>query len=137
MSTPATGRQRPLSPFMIGQYYRPQLTSMLSITHRVTGVALALASVGLVLWLVALASGSGAYSKAMECAASPLGSLLLLALGSSLAFHFSNGIRHLFWDAGRGFEIKAAYASGYAVLAFTAAVTLGLIWFLFFPRGAP
>lgn len=137
MSIPATGRQRPLSPFMIGPYYRPQLTSMLSITHRATGVVLALASVGLALWLVALASGYGAYGRAMVCAASPLGRLLLLGLGSSLAFHFANGIRHLFWDAGRGFEIKTAYASGYAVLAFAGVITLLLAWFLFFGGGAP
>jgi len=116
---------------MIGPYYRPQLTSMLSITHRATGVALAVASLGLALWLAALASGPGAYDRAMACATSPLGRLLLLGLGASLAFHFANGIRHLFWDAGHGFEIKSAYASGYAVLAFTALAVLGLIWFLF------
>jgi len=116
---------------MIGPYYRPQLTSMLSITHRATGVALAAASLGLALWLASLASGQDAYSRAMACANSPVGRLLLLALGASLAFHFANGIRHLFWDAGRGFEIKAAYASGYAVLAFTTVASLGLFWLLF------
>ncbi len=122
---------------MIGPYYRPQLTSMLSITHRATGVALALASVGLALWLVSLASGYGAYGRAMAWASSPLGRLLLLGLGVSLAFHFANGIRHLFWDAGRGFEIRHAYASGYAVMAFTGVATIGLAWFLFFAGGAP
>jgi len=116
---------------MIGPYYRPQLTSMLSITHRATGVALAVASLGLALWLTALASGAGTYGRAMVYATSPIGRVLLLGLGASLAFHFADGIRHLFWDAGRGFEIKSAYASGYAVLAFTALAVLGLIWLLF------
>lgn len=120
---------------MIGPYYRPQLTSMLSITHRATGVVLALASVALAWWLVALATGEEAYQRAMACAVSPLGKLLLLGLGASLAFHFANGIRHLFWDAGRGLEIKSAYASGYAVLAFSAVATLALAWFLFLAGG--
>lgn len=122
---------------MIGPYYRPQLTSMLSITHRATGVVLALSSAGLALWLVALAMGAGPYQRAMTYAASPLGRLVLLGLGSSLAFHFANGIRHLFWDAGRGFELRTAYASGYAVLAFTAAAALVLAWFLFLTGGRP
>ena len=122
---------------MIGPYYRPQLTSMLSITHRATGVALAVASLGLALWLAALASGFGAYGRAMVYANSAPGRLLLLALGASLAFHFANGIRHLFWDAGRGFGIKDAYASGYAVLAFTALAVLGLAWLLFLGGAGP
>ncbi len=122
---------------MIGPYYRPQLTSMLSITHRATGVALAAASLALAWWLASLASGPEAYAQAMDCANSPIGRLLLLALGSSLAFHFANGIRHLFWDAGRGFEISTAYASGYAVLAFTLLAVLGLAWLLFLGGRSP
>ncbi len=116
---------------MIGPWYRPQLTSMLSITHRATGVALAVASVGLVWWLLALAGGPDAYALAQACARSILGRLALWGLGASLAFHFANGIRHLFWDAGRGFELRAAYASGYAVLAVTAIAAFGLAWWLF------
>ncbi len=126
-----------MSPFMIGPYYRPQLTSMLSITHRATGVALAATSLALAWWLASLASGPEAYAQAMNCANSTIGRLLLLALGASLAFHFANGIRHLFWDAGRGFEIPTAYASGYAVLAFTLLAVLGLAWLLFLGGRSP
>ena len=104
---------------------------MLSITHRVTGVLLALASVAVACWLMALASGAETYAQAMEAANSPLGRLFLIGLGTSLAFHFANGIRHLFWDAGHGFELGSAYASGYAVLAVTALAALALAWWLF------
>ncbi len=131
MSTSAARRPRPLSPFMLGPYYRPQLTSMLSITHRATGVVLAFGAIALALWLVALARGNNAYVAVMECARGPLGRLILVALAGSLAFHFANGIRHLFWDAGRGFELKSAYASGYAVMVVTLVATLAMGWYLF------
>ena len=137
MNTTAKPRPRPMSPFMIGPYYRPQLTSMLSITHRATGVLLAFASVAVAFWLVALASGAEAHARAMEAANSPFGRLVLIGLGTSLAFHFANGIRHLFWDAGQGFELRTAYASGYAVLAVTALAALALAWWFFLGGAAP
>jgi succinate dehydrogenase / fumarate reductase cytochrome b subunit len=125
MATP----KRPLSPFMIGPYYRPQLTSVMSLTHRATGVVLALGALVLAGWLVAAAGSAEAYAAFADCLGSPLGKLGLFVFSASLVYHFLNGIRHLFWDAGHGYEIPRAYASGYAVLALSVVLTAGLWWF--------
>jgi len=109
---------------MIGPYYRPQLTSMLSIAHRATGVFLSIGTLLLVYWLAALAGGPESYANAQACFGSWVGRLLLFAWSASLFYHLANGIRHLFWDAGYGFELPSAYASGYAVLIATAILTL-------------
>ena len=119
--------ERPLSPHL--QIYRPQLTSILSITHRAAGVALAVGTLLLVYWVVAAASGPEAYASAQRCIGSVLGRLCLFGWSVALFYHLCNGIRHLFWDAGYGFELKTAYASGYAVLAGTAVLTV-LAWIL-------
>ncbi len=121
--------KRPLSPFMIGPYYRPQLTSMMSIAHRATGVLLALGALVLAAWLLAAAGGAEAYDAFAACFASPVGKFGLFAFSASLVYHFLNGIRHLFWDAGHGYEIPKAYASGYAVLVLSVLLTAGLWWF--------
>lgn len=125
MATP----KRPLSPFMIGPYYRPQLTSMMSILHRATGVALAVGSLVLAAWLVAAAGSAQAYESFAACLGSLPGRIALFGFSACLVYHFLNGIRHLFWDAGRGFDIPSAYASGYAVLALSLLLTAVLWWF--------
>lgn len=114
--------QRPLSPHL--QIYRPQLTSVLSITHRITGVALLLGTLVLAYWLLAAASGPDAYASAQALLGSWLGRIVLLGFTYALFFHLCNGIRHLFWDVGLGFELKAAYASGNAVIAMSIALTV-------------
>lgn len=119
--------QRPLSPHL--QIYRPQLTSVLSITHRATGIALVLGTLVLVYWLLAAASGAEAYGSAQQLLGSWPGRILLLGFSFALFFHLCNGIRHLFWDVGLGFELKTAYASGKAVIAVAIAMTL-LAWAL-------
>ena len=119
--------QRPLSPHL--QIYRPQLTSVLSITHRATGIALVLGTLVLVYWLLAAASGAEAYGSAQRLLGSWPGRILLLGFSFALFFHLCNGIRHLFWDMGLGFELKTAYASGKAVIAVAIAMTL-LAWAL-------
>ncbi len=132
MSTSSpSGGNRPLSPFMIGPYYRPQLTSILSITHRITGVFLCLGALTLIYAWVALASGAEMFASFTECLASPIG--MALVAGSVLAmwFHFFNGIRHLFWDAGHGLELATSYRSGYAVLALALVVGCGHLWLLY------
>ena len=106
---------RPLSPHL--QIYRWQITSVLSILHRLTGLALSLGTLLLVWWLVALASGPDAFATAQAFVGSWLGRLLLLGWSYSLFYHLANGIRHLFWDAGYGFELKDAYRSGWIVVA--------------------
>ena len=119
--------QRPLSPHL--QIYRPQLTSVLSITHRASGIALVLGTLVLVYWLLAAASGAEAYSSAQQLLGSWLGRILMLGFSFALFFHLCNGIRHLFWDAGLGFELKTAYASGKAVVAVSVIMTV-LAWAL-------
>lgn len=120
-----TTQNRPLSPHL--QVYRPQLTSMLSITHRLTGVALAVGTFVLVWWLVAAATGPEAYATVQGVISSVIGRLLLFGWTLALFYHLCNGIRHLFWDAGYGYELKSAYASGWAVMAGSVALTL-LAW---------
>ncbi len=115
-------RDRPLSPHL--EVYRPQLTSVLSITHRMTGVALALGTLLLVYWLVAVASGDAAYDTAQGLIGSVFGRLLLFGWSVALFFHLCNGIRHLFWDAGYGLELPTLYRSGWAVLVASLALTL-------------
>jgi len=114
---------RPLSPHL--QIYRWQLTSVLSILHRITGLALVAGTLLLVYWLVATAASPDAFATAQEFIGSILGRLLLFAWTVALFYHLANGIRHLLWDAGRGFELRSVYASGWAVVI--AAVTLSLI----------
>lgn len=116
---------RPLSPHL--QIYRLQLTSVLSITHRATGLALAAGSVLLAWWLVAASSGAESYASAQAVLASWPGRIVLLGMTFALFYHLSNGIRHLFWDAGMGFELKTAYASGTAVVIVSVVLTL-LAW---------
>ena len=117
--------QRPLSPHL--QIYRRQITSVLSISHRATGVALSVGTLLLVWWLVALASGPAAFATAQGFIGSWLGRLLLLGWTFSLFFHLANGIRHLFWDAGYGFELKTTYASGWTVVVASVVLTV-LAW---------
>jgi succinate dehydrogenase / fumarate reductase cytochrome b subunit len=112
---------RPLSPHL--QVYRWQITSVLSIGHRFTGVVLSLGTLLLVWWLVALASGQQSFEVAQGFVGSWLGRLLLLGWSFSLFYHLANGIRHLFWDAGYGFEIKTTTASGVAVVVASVVLT--------------
>jgi len=116
---------RPLSPHL--QVYRPQITSMLSILHRITGVALAAGTLLLTYWLAAAASGPEAFATAQAVIGSFLGRLLLFGWSFALFFHLCNGIRHLVWDAGYGFEIDTATLSGWIVVGASAALTL-LSW---------
>lgn len=127
MSAKPSASNRPLSPFMIGPYYRPQLTSMLSITHRLTGLAMAIGTVFLAAWVTAAASGPSAYATFSGYSHSILGRLIVVAYSWALLYHLCNGVRHLFWDSGRGFELKSAYASGYAVIAASIVLTAG-VW---------
>lgn len=120
-------KSRPLSPHL--QVYRPQITSMTSIAHRITGILLAAGLLLLTYWLLALASGPEAYLRAGEFFRSFIGRLLLLGVVFSFFYHLCNGIRHLVWDTGRGLEIETARKSGFAVVA--AACGLTLIYYIF------
>ena len=113
---------RPLSPHL--SIYKPQLTSILSISHRATGIVLSIGTVFLVWWLLAAAAGGGGFAAARGFWGSWIGLVLLFGWTYSLFFHLCNGIRHLVWDAGWGFEIKQTYASGWIVVAASAALTV-------------
>lgn len=117
---------RPLSPHL--QIYRPQLTSIMSISHRITGVGLSVGTLLLVWWVVAAAAGPEAYDGAAGFIGSFVGYILLFAWTFALFYHLCNGIRHLFWDAGYGLEIETAYTSGWAVLIASIALTV-ITWF--------
>jgi succinate dehydrogenase / fumarate reductase cytochrome b subunit len=114
---------RPLSPHL--QIYRPQLTAVLSILHRLTGVALAPGTLLLVYWLAAAAAGPEAFATAQVLVGSIVGRLLLLGWTFALFYHLCNGIRHLVWDAGYGLELPDLYRSGWLVVFASGALTLG------------
>jgi succinate dehydrogenase / fumarate reductase cytochrome b subunit len=118
-------RERPLSPHL--QVYRPQITSVMSIVHRITGIGLFFGAIVLVLWLAAAANGSGSYAMMQEFLGSPVGIVLLMGWSWALFYHLANGIRHLLWDAGWGFELPQVYLSGYIVIAATTFATI-LAW---------
>jgi succinate dehydrogenase / fumarate reductase cytochrome b subunit len=120
---------RPLSPHL--QIYRWQLTSVLSILHRATGIALAVGTLFLVCWLIAAASGPEAYERLQGFNGSWLGLLLLLGWSFALFYHLCNGIRHLGWDSGWGLDLPTTYKTGWTVVAASAALTL-IAWILGF-----
>jgi succinate dehydrogenase cytochrome b subunit len=111
-----SSRTRPLSPHL--GIYRWQIGNTLSILHRITGVALGVGLLALCFWLVSLAGGEESYRASARLFASPVGLACLFGWTFSFLFHLFNGIRHLCWDVGRGFERTARHASGWlAVLA--------------------
>lgn len=118
---------RPLSPNI--QTYRPQLTSVLSIANRITGIVLSICAVVLVIWLVAAASGPEAYSWFQGLIGSWPGQILLLGGIFAFYLHLFGGIRHLVWDTVRGFELRQIYASGWLVVL--ASILLTLVTWIF------
>src|ERR1700730_15828195 len=103
--------ERPLSPFMFPNWYRFQITSVLSILHRLTGIALAVGSILLSWWLLAVAAGGESLEVTPAFIGSPIGMLLLFLWSAAFFYHLCNGIRHLAWDAGYGLELRSAYRS--------------------------
>jgi len=118
-STPA--RLRPLSPNI--QIYRPQLTSVLSIANRITGVTLSLGAVGLVVWLSAAAAGPQAYGIVQSAIGSWTGKVVLFGCTFAFFLHMCGGIRHLVWDTVHCFELRSIYISGWVVVAASVALT--------------
>ena len=118
---------RPLSPHLT--VYRPQVTSVLSILHGITGVGLTLGAALAVWWLLAAATNDAYFSFVDGLLTSWLGHVVLLGLTFSLAYHFCNGIRHLIWDMGYGFDLEVVENSGKAVVIAAVALTV-LIWLI-------
>jgi len=123
---------RPLSPHL--QIYKPQLTSVLSILHRFTGLGLVLGAAALVAWLIAAAVGAAAFDRAQGLAGAWYGRAALFLWAFAIFYHLTNGIRHLFWDAGFGFELKTVYLTGWTVVILSLLLTLGAFtagyWYL-------
>jgi succinate dehydrogenase / fumarate reductase, cytochrome b subunit len=118
---------RPLSPHL--QVYKPQLTTTLSILHRITGVALSAGSALLVLWLLAAAGTRAQFETVQSLMSSWPGQLLLLGWTFALFYHLCNGIRHLAWDCGWGLDLKRTYATGWTVVAVSVLLT-ALAWYV-------
>ncbi len=117
--------QRPLSPHL--QIYKPQISTAISIFHRITGIALSVGALLLVCWLIAAASGDAAYDGLSGFLRSWFGVLILFGWTVALWYHFCAGLRHLAWDAGYGFDLPTMHLTGKAVLAATAVLTV-LTW---------
>jgi succinate dehydrogenase / fumarate reductase, cytochrome b subunit len=122
MANSPAKRTRPLSPNI--QIYRPQLTSVLSILNRITGVVLSACAVVLVVWLIAAAAGSQTYAAVQGAIASWIGQILLFGCTFAFFLHLCGGIRHLVWDTGYGFELRAIYVSGWVVVASSVVLTV-------------
>ncbi|MCA0370689.1 MAG: succinate dehydrogenase, cytochrome b556 subunit [Proteobacteria bacterium] len=131
-------RARPLSPHL--QIYKPQITSVLSILHRVMGVVLSFGMVGVVLWLLLLSchdttcaggvdweTSSGCYGCFQGFFGGFFGTLLLMGFSFAFFYHLSNGVRHLFWDAGCGYKLETAEKSGLFVVGISLVLT-ALLW---------
>ena len=135
MATP----ERPLSPHL--QIYRRQITSVMSILHRITGVVLAFGAFGLAWWLFVLSETNvfGSvhfmdFNQFIYLAVSIPGQIVIAGFSYCLIYHFLNGLRHLFWDVGRGVEIKHFQRSGWAVVVLSLLLTAGL-WAIAMPYG--
>lgn len=114
--------ERPLSPHIT--IYKPQITSVMSILHRISGTGLALSLVFFVWFLLSLAGGETAYNSFMDCAGSFFGCIAIFVIVLGLYYHLFNGIRHLAWDAGHGYKMETVTKSGIVVLVLTALATL-------------
>ncbi|MDI3305563.1 MAG: succinate dehydrogenase, cytochrome b556 subunit [Acetobacteraceae bacterium] len=121
--TDGTAIRRPLSPHL-QVYDMLQMSSALSISHRITGVIWSIGVLLLVWWLVAAAAGPEAFARVQWFLSSWLGLLILFGMTGAAWFHTLSGIRHLAWDAGYGFEIPTIYRSGWAVLIGTGVLTV-------------
>jgi|SRR6185503_10865039 len=117
---------RPLSPHL--GIYRWQITMTMSILHRATGVALAVGSLALIWWLVAAGMGPQDYAQVQSFFGSWFGQFLLWGWTFSFFYHLCNGVRHLCWDAGWGFEIKTLYITGYLTWVVALALTGFTLW---------
>lgn len=120
--TDGTGPARPLSPHL--QIWRFTLTMAGSILHRITGVALYGGVILLVVWLFALAAGGEFYAPVAAFVGSPVGLLILFGFAWSLMFHTLNGLRHLYWDSGRGLAYKTVAATSRFIFAGSLALTV-------------
>ena len=119
---------RPLSPHL--SIYSWPITMILSILHRASGVALSIGLLGLVAWLVSATLDGDTYGRLAELFGSPFGAFARFGLTAAFFLHLGNGIRHLVWDAGYGFDRSQASASGWGVVLFAVAASAAYWWLL-------
>ena len=122
--------KNPLSPHL--QIYRWQISSLLSITHRISGVINFLALILIFFWLIFLSLGENNYQSFLLIINSFIGKFILIGFTWSMSFHLLSGIRHFVWDLGYGFEIKTANITGVIVIISSLALTI-IFWL--FSRG--
>jgi len=115
-------RERPLSPHLT--IYRPQLTSIVSILNRLTGISLLLAAFLIVWWLLAAATSPEAYALANGLITSTLGDLVMTLSLWAVWYHYLGGLRHLYFDSGHGFEMATAERLGWGVIVGSVLLTL-------------
>lgn len=121
--------QRPISPYLIGPYYKPQLTSMLSIASRLMGVFMTAVTAPLMaIWLLTLAAGPEPYAAMMGYLGHPLGVLVSIASLVCICYHFCNGIRHLIWDTGKMLSLEHIYTSGYIMVVCAVVLFALTLW---------
>ena len=134
MSEPLSVKQhRPLSPHL--QVYRPQITSVMSILHRITGLALVAGSLPLVLWLWALAYDAESLTCMKNFFSAWYGMILMVGWTVAFYYHLANGIRHMYWDTGRGFTMPNVNFTGMLTLVFVVVAT-GVTWMMLLQEGA-
>ena len=120
------GSNRPLSPHLT--VYRPQITSVLSIFHRASGVFMALSMAMIVWWLLAAATGEAYFEFVDGLMTSVIGILILVASAAAFFYHLCNGIRHMWWDMGNGFELDQVTSSGWVTMVAAAVLTVVLLF---------
>ena len=125
MTPPPVKHHRPLSPHL--QVYKPQITSVMSILHRITGVFLSLGSLLLAVWIFGAAYDEQIYLSLADFFRSLIGTAALIAWSAAFYYHLCNGIRHMFWDAGKGFALETVTRTGIVVLLASSLLT-ALTW---------
>ena len=125
MANSASGK-RPLSPHLT--VYRPQITSVLSIFHRASGCFMALSMAMVVWWFLAAATGEAYFDFVDGLMTSIIGVLILIASAAAFFYHLCNGLRHMWWDMGNGFEMGQVSASGWVTMLGAGALTVILLF---------
>ena len=130
LETTTVKRARPLSPHL--QVYSWQLTSVMSIGHRASGIALSFGTFLILVWVLTLSLGQEIFNQVNHYITHWFGQLILFGFSLALVYHLLNGIRHLYWDAGKGYELESVYKSGYSVIILTIILTTSIwyaVWF--------
>ena len=120
-------KNRPISPHL--QIYAPQITSVLSITHRFTGITLYFSAILFSAFVISASFGETTFDLVQSLVGTWFGKTVLFSITLAVYYHLSNGIRHLFWDFGKGFDLNTVRLSGYAVLALSLFLT-AITWVL-------